>query len=234
MKGRSIIDSFNYAVNGIITAMKTEKNLRIHYITAIFVIGLSLFYNFTRLEFMLLLFAISLVLVAEMINTAIEKTIDIITRDYHPLARIAKDVSAGAVLVSTINAVVVGYLLFFDRINPLTNKILFKIQNSEVHLTFIALLLVVLVTIGLKVKYYKGRGTHFQGGTVSGHSAVSFCIATIISFLAHNILITTLSFIMALLVAESRVEGKIHTLVEVIYGGLIGTLIGILIFQFIR
>ena len=234
MKGRSLIDSFNYAVNGIIYAMKTEKNLRIHYIVAILIIVVSLFFNFSRLEFLILLFAISLVIIAEMLNTAIEKTIDIITKNYHPLARIAKDVSAGAVLIASINAIVVGYLLFFDRINPLTSRILFKIQGSEVHLTFIALILVVLLTIGLKARYYKGRGTHFQGGTVSGHSAISFCIATTISFLAHNILITTLSFCMAILVAESRIEGKIHTLMEVIYGGLIGILVGIIIFQFIR
>ncbi len=233
MKNKSFIDSFNHAVTGIILAMKTEKNLRFHYVIAIAVIGLSLFFDFSRLEFMILLFAISLVLVTEMLNTAIEKSIDLITRDYHPLAKIAKDVAAGAVLISGMNALVVGYLLFFDRLNPLTNLVLFKIQSSKVHLTFVALILVTLLTIGLKARYYKGKGTHFQGGTVSGHSAISFCIATIISFLANNILVTTLSYGLALLVAESRIEGKIHSVVEVVYGGILGILTGILVFQII-
>jgi len=233
MKNKNVIDSFNHAVTGIILAMKTEKNLRFHYVIAIAVIGLSLFFDFSRLEFMILLFAISLVLVTEMLNTAIEKTIDLITRDYHPLAKIAKDVAAGAVLISGMNALVVGYLLFFDRLNPLTNLVLFKIQSSEVHLTFVALILVTLLTIGFKARYYKGKGTHFQGGTVSGHSAISFCIATIISFLANHILITTLAYALALLVAESRIEGKIHSILEVVYGGILGTLIGILVFQII-
>lgn len=233
MKINRIITSFNNAVSGIILAIKTEKNLRFHYIVACAVIVFSLFFDFTRLEFMILLYAITLVVVSEMINTAIEKTIDIITKDYHPLARIAKDVAAGAVLIAALNALVVAYLLFFDRLNPITNLVLFKIQSSPVHLTFVAIIVVTLLTIGFKAKFYKGKGTHFQGGVVSGHSAISFCIATIISFIANNILITTLSYGLALLVAESRIEGRIHTTIEVVYGGVLGVLTGILVFQII-
>ncbi len=233
MKIRNIINSFNYAVTGILQAMKTEKNLRFQYITAIVVISFSLFFDFSRLEFLILLVTISLVLITEMLNTAIEKTIDIITKDYHPLAKIAKDVAAGAVLISAVNAIVVGYLLFFDRLNPIANYVLFKIKSNEIHLTFVASLLVTLLTIGFKAKFYKGRGSHFQGGTVSGHSAISFCVATIISFLANHILVTTLAYGLALLVGESRIEGRIHSLLEVVYGAILGTLVGILVFQII-
>lgn len=233
MKIRNIINSFNYAVTGILQAMKTEKNLRFQYITSIVVISFSLFFDFSRLEFLILLVTISLVLITEMLNTAIEKTIDIITKDYHPLAKIAKDVAAGAVLISAVNAIVVGYLLFFDRLNPIANYVLFKIKSNEIHLTFVALILVTLLTIGFKAKFYKGRGTHFQGGTVSGHSAISFCVATIISFLANHILVTTLAYGLALLVGESRIEGRIHSLPEVAYGAILGTLVGILVFQII-
>lgn len=230
---RSIIDSFNYAVSGIIVSIKTERNMLIHYIIAVGVLGFSLFFNFTRTEFLILLFAITLVLVLEMINTAIEKTIDMITKEYHPYARIAKDISAGAVLIASINAIIVGYLLFFDRLSDFSEVVIFKIKNSPIHLTFVALILVVLLTIGLKAKYYKGKGTHFQGGIVSGHSAIAFCIATIVAVLVENILIITLTFGLALLVAESRVEGKIHTLMEVVLGGFLGIAIGILVFQII-
>ncbi len=170
-----------------------------------------------------------------MINTAIERTIDLITEDFHPLARIAKDVAAGGgVLIAAINSLIVGYLLFFDRLNPYTNRILFKIKKSPVHLTFVALVLVILSTIGIKTKHYRGRGTPFQGGgIVSGHTAVSFCVATIIAFEANNILVSTLAFFMAVLVGESRIEGKIHTLFEVISGALLGIIIGVLVFQII-
>ncbi len=228
---RSLIERFNHAVSGIIIAVKTEKNLKIHYTIALLVIVLSLFFDFSRTEFLLLLFSISLVVVAEMINTAIERTVDLITKDYHPLARLVKDVSAGAVLISAVNSVIVGYLLFFDRINLFGELLLFKIKRSPIHRTFVALLIVVLLTIGLKAKFYRGRGTHFQGGFVSGHSAIAFCIATIISFLAEDILISTFALGLALLVAESRIEGKIHTLLEVVLGAFLGIIVGVLVFQ---
>lgn len=233
MKSRSIIESFNYAVTGIISALKTEKNMRIHFVIALLVIVISLFFDFNRTEFLLLLFSISLVVVAEMINTAIERIIDLITTDFHPLAKLVKDIAAGGVLIATINSVVVGYLLFFDRLSNYSELLFSKIRNSSIYLTFVALLVVIILTVGLKAIFYKGKGTHFQGGTVSGHSALSFCIATIIAFIAQNALINTLSYGLAILVAESRVEGKIHSFLEVFLGGILGTLVGILVFQII-
>ena len=233
MKSRSLIESFNYAVTGIIYTLKTEKNMRIHFIIAIIVVLFSLFFDFSRGELILLFFTISLVLITEMINTAIERTVDLITEDFHPLARLAKDVAAGGVLIAAINSLVVAYLLFFDRLNPYTNLVLHKIKNSPIHLTFVALALVIMLTVGIKTKFYQGRGTPFQGGIVSGHAAVTFCVATIIVFLANNILVSTLSYFMAALVGESRIEGRIHSLLEVIVGALLGIIIGILVFQII-
>lgn len=233
MKVRLIIESFNYAVSGIISAIKTEKSMQVHYSIAVIVLFSSLFFDFSRTEFLLLLFAVSLVVISEMINTAIERTIDLITKEFHPLARLVKDVAAGAVLIATINSLIVGYLLFFERLSSFSELVIFKIKRSPIHLTFVALILVVLLTIGLKAKYSKGKGTHFQGGAVSGHSAIAFCIATIISFQVDNMLVTTMAYILALLVAESRVEGKIHSLSEVTIGGVVGSIIGILVFQII-
>lgn len=230
---KSLIDSFNYAVNGIISALKTERNMRIHYLIAIIVIILSLFFDFSRTELLILIFAISLVIVAELFNTAIEKVVDLITDKYHPLAKLAKDISAGAVLIAAINSIVVGYLLFFDKLSYYTDFLLVKISNSSTHLTFVALIVVVLLTVGFKALFYKGRGTHFQGGVVSGHSSVAFCIATIVSLLAKNMLVTTLTFALAILVGESRIEGKIHTFIEVFFGAILGILVGIVIFKYI-
>lgn len=230
---RSIIDSFNFAVSGIIMSIKTERNMLIHYIVAILVLFASLFFDFSRIEFLILLFATTLVIVLELINTAIEKTVDMITKEYHPLARLVKDIAAGAVLISAINAFLVAYLLFFDRFSSISEIIIFKIRNSSVHLTFVSLILVVLLTIGIKARFYRGRGTHFQGGIVSGHSAISFCVATIVAFLSENILVITMTFGLALLVGESRIEGRIHTFSEVILGGILGIIVGILIFQII-
>lgn len=226
---KRLIDSFNYAVEGIIYTLKTQKNMRIHFFIMILILILSLFYDFSKVELLVLLFAIALVIIAEMINTAIEKTIDMITEEFHPLAKIAKNVAAGAVLVAAVNSVMVGYLLFFYRMNPFTKSILFKIRTSPIHLTFICILLVVIITIIIKTLTH--TGTPFKGGVVSGHTALAFTLATVITFLSENILIATLSFFISILVGQSRIEGQIHSFFQVINGALLGILLTVLIFQ---
>ncbi|WP_054252320.1 diacylglycerol kinase [Neofamilia massiliensis] len=228
----ALIDSFNYAINGLIIAVETERNMKIHYSAALIVLFLSMFFNFSRVEYILLLLTISFVIVAELMNTAIEKTIDLVTEDYHPLAKVAKDIAAGGVLLAAINSVAVGYLLFFDRLDQVRSAVVLRITQSPSHLTLMAILLVLVITLGLKalLKGYS-KGSHLQGGAVSGHSSLAFCCATIISTSADNTIITILAYIMALLVAESRVEGKIHSTLEVVAGSLLGILVGVLIFQ---
>src|SRR5699024_9335782 len=102
-----------------------------------------------------------------------------------------------------VNALVVGYLLFFDRLNPFVNVVLFKIRHSSVHLTFVALALVTIITVSIKTIFQSG--TPFQGGIISGHAAVSFVLATSIAFMAKNILISTLAYFIAIMVGASRV-----------------------------
>lgn len=116
MKVRNLLDSFKYAVLGISYTLKTQRNMRIHFVAAILVLYLGHFLNFSEIELLILFFTISLVIVTEMINTAIEKTVDMFTKDYNPLAEIAKNVAAGSVLIAAINAIIVAYLLFFHRI----------------------------------------------------------------------------------------------------------------------
>ena len=229
MKVRKLIDSFNDAIAGLIHSLSTQRNMKIHFALAFIVLFFSNFFNLDRIELLIILFAISLVIVCEMLNTAIEAAIDIFTDQYHPLAKIAKNVAAGAVLVSSINAIVVAYFLFFEKINNLIPFTIDKVINSPAHLTFISLILIVILIISIKA--YVGT-THFlKGGIPSGHSAVAFGCATAIMFITRNILPTTLSLIMALLVAESRVEGRIHSTFEVIIGAIIGIIVVVLVFQ---
>ncbi|WP_026893674.1 diacylglycerol kinase [Clostridiisalibacter paucivorans] len=229
MRVRKLIDSFNYAVEGIIYTLKTQRNMRIHTLAAFLVLFFSLFINFSRVELIILFFTISLVVITEMINTAIEKAIDIYTKEYHPLAKIAKNVAAGAVLVSAINAIIVAYLLMFDRVNPYTHHIITKIKQIPIHLTFISLVIVTIITI--VIKSTSKQGTAFKGGIISGHAAISFAISTSITFITENTLVATLTFFSAFLVAQSRIEGKIHSTLQVILGGIIGIIITVIIFQ---
>ncbi|MCI6610401.1 MAG: diacylglycerol kinase [Ezakiella sp.] len=231
MKKRSFLKSFNYATNGLVQTFKTERNMRIHFIIAGAVLVMALIFEFSKLEFISLFGAIVLVLFAEMINTALEYAVDAAVGEYHPLVKLCKDIAAGAVLLTAFYALFVGYLLFYDRLVPAGENFFGVIHRNPIHLTIIAISLTVLLIIALKSRYSKHRGTYFQGGTVSGHAAISFLLATIISFNTQDLLVISLAYVLAILVSESRVEGKIHKPIDVFYGGILGILIGILIFS---
>lgn len=231
MRLKRMIDSFNYAISGIIQALKNEPNMKIHFFIAFVVLFASLLFNFSRVEMIILLLTVGMVITAEMINTAIEKTIDLITGDYHPLAKMVKDIAAGAVLVSALISLIVAYLLFYDRIGHYPLQILNGLKNSPIHLSFISIALVVIIVISIKTK--TKTGTPLKGGFASGHSALGFSFATAISFITQNALATILAYLMAFIIAESRIESKIHLLRETIVGGLLGIIVTVLVFKII-
>lgn len=228
MRNRNLIQSFNNAINGIIFALKTEKNMKIHFWAAIIVLFFSLFTNLSRIEFLILVFTISLVIITEMVNTAVESLVDIATDNYHPLAKIAKDVAAGAVFISMLNAVVVAYIIFFEKLNLTTHWIITRVQQTPTHIMFIAVSMVLISVLALKA--YFNKGTPFHGGMPSGHAALAFSTATAISFISKDMSVITLCLILAFLVAQSRVEGRIHNVFEVFFGVLIGVAVTVLIF----
>lgn len=236
MKSRNLIKSFNYAAEGIIYVLRTQRNMKLHFLIAGIVLVLSLFLDLSRLEFIALLFAVTFVLVAELVNTAIEATIDVVTPTFDPLAMIAKDVAAGAVLISAINAVVVGYLVFFDRLSPFSVAVLLRVRKSPIHITFIGLFLVMLLAVVGKV--WMGKGTPFRGGMPSVHSALAFSAFVAITFIAAQYLpahftslVSTLALLMALLVSQTRIESGIHTFMEVGIGALLGIVVTVLVWQ---
>lgn len=231
MKAKKLLDSFNYAIEGIIYTIKTQRNMRIHVVIAVIVLLLTLFYDLSKIEILILFFTIFLVIIAEMINTSIEATIDLITDKYHELAKIAKNVAAGAVLIAAINSIIVAYLIFYDKINILSGVVLHKVRSTPIHVTFISLLVVIFITISLKA--HTKKGTPLRGGMPSGHAAISFSILTAIAFLSKNVLVITLSFILAILVVQSRIESGIHSTYQVLIGAILGFLITLALFQLI-
>lgn len=106
------LKSLGWAVGGLKSAFLSERNLRIHLCCAVAVILAGFIWQVKLLEWALLLFAIGLVLVAELFNTALENAIDLIQEHYHPLAKAAKDVAAGAVLMAAFTALIIGILVF--------------------------------------------------------------------------------------------------------------------------
>ena len=210
-------------------AVRTQLNIKIHLVVAIIVMGASLFYDITKIELIILSLTIMLVVFAELINTAIEVAIDATTNYYHPLAKIAKNIAAGAVLLTALNAVFIGYLIFWDKINNFGFTLITKIKQSNPYMVFVILVMVVIITVIIKAIY--GEGTPLRGGMPSGHSTISFSIATIISYIAQEPIIIGLSFMMAIIVAQSRVDTGVHSFKEVLVGAFLGTFLTIVILK---
>jgi diacylglycerol kinase (ATP) len=228
----TLFDSFNYAFEGIIHVLRTQRNLRIHFAIAIVVIGAAAALGVDRIELIALLIVIAFVLVAEMINSAIEGAIDVSTTSFDPNAQLAKDVAAGAVLISSITAVAVGYLVFAQAAAHRTARLLDRVRDAPAEITLTALVLVLLIVIATKAA--TGRGTPLRGGLPSGHAALAFAgwmAATYVIGDDHRFLISSLTFVMAVLVAQTRVESGIHSALEVVYGGALGALVTLVVFQ---
>jgi diacylglycerol kinase (ATP) len=229
MKVKKLVDSFNYAIEGIIYSIRTQRNMKIHMVAAIAVLVATFFYDLSKIELLIITITISLVIVAEMINTAVECAIDATTNFYHPLVKIAKNVAAGAVLVTAINSALVGYVIFWDRLTPFNRTVMSKIKKSNPDMIFFILVIVCIATLVVKAVY--DEGTPLRGGMPSGHSTIAFSVATSITLLTNEPLIMVLSYLLAIIVAQSRVDSEIHSILEVIFGGMFGTLLTLLLFK---
>ena len=229
-----VFQSFNYAFEGVIHALRTQRNMRIHFAIAATVLVLAFIYDVTRLELIALMISIAFVLIAEMVNTAVEATIDLSTPSFDPLAKVAKDMAAGAVLIASVNAGAVGYLVLADRLARPSARLVNALGDAPISLTLIALVLTLMVVIA--VKAITGRGTPLRGGLPSGHAALAFGGWTAITFITteHRIVISFVALIMALLVSQTRVESGIHSTFEVALGAVIGTLVTLILFQVFR
>ncbi len=225
--------SFTWAFEGIVYVLRTQRNMQLHLAAAVVAVVMGLTVGVTRLEMVAILGAVALVFVAEMVNTAIEAAIDAVITDYHPLVKIAKDVAAGAVLIAAVNAIAIAYLVFYGHLAGSRDDIADRIRTTPTVLVAAALLLTVMAAVILKAA--TGRGTPLRGGWPSGHAAAAFAAWTAITIIAdplrHAALLSILAFLMALLVAQSRVEAGIHSGAEVAGGAVIGTLVTIVVFQ---
>jgi len=193
------------------------------------VVAAGLYLKLSSFEFVLICITITSVLAAEMANTAVESLVDLVTKNYHPLARRVKDISAGAVLLVAINACIVGYLLLLRRFVPEVGEWASWVMDRPWQLSLAALVLVLIVVVFMKGMFH--RGSPLRGGMPSGHAAVAFSAWVTCSLMSMSGLVSFLSLVLALLVAQSRVRKKIHNEWEVTAGAILGTLITVMIFQ---
>ncbi len=171
------------------------------------------------------------VLISEMMNTCIEMIVNLVSPEYHPLAKISKDIGAGAVLLSAVLSVVIGVAVLLDIMYTVGVPDVLSLEETYPH--FIArgacgFLLVLFMTI--VGKNFGGSGLVTKGGLISGHASIAFYVATTISLLYMHSWISMACFFLAGMVVQSRVEGGIHTIIEIFYGGVLGALVSIMLF----
>lgn len=214
------IGSLNCAIEGILWAVKTQRHMLFHLVAAILVLVGALVLRLTLQEFALLALAITLVLFAELVNTAIEVTVDLVTPDFHPLAQRAKDVAAGAVLLASVGGVVLGYLALSRFLFVAEAEVTHDFMRTTGNVAIISVVIVVLLVILIKARI--GRGTPLHGGMPSGHAGVAFSIATSVAFAEVGLLVVLLAWFLAALLAHSRVLLGVHNFTEIVAGSLLG------------
>jgi diacylglycerol kinase (ATP) len=228
MKPANWFESVNCAVEGILWALKSQRHLRYHFLTALLVLCGALFFRVSTLEFLVLVLAALLVIFAELINTAIETLVDLVTDEYHVLAMRAKDVAAGAVLVTGVGAVFLGCLILTDNVIAFFGSIAPLEQPLAYSLPAGALLVVILLVCLLKARF--GKGTALQGGMPSGHAAVAFSVAISVILSGANAVTSLLVLGLAMMVSHSRLLLGIHSFREVVLGALLGSGVTLLLF----
>jgi diacylglycerol kinase (ATP) len=203
--------------------------MRVHFLAAAAILLLALFFRVAALDFVVLAFAVTLVMVAELANTALEAVVDLISPDFHPLAQRAKDVAAGSVLVASVGAVLAGYVVLSPYVFSRTAD-LHSVPVPGALPVFSVLVVTILVVLG---KACLGKGTPLHGGMPSGHAAVAFSVATSLVLAPVGLVFSVLAVALAVMVSHSRLLLGIHSLREVVAGALLGIGVTLLLYLFL-
>jgi len=226
---RKWLKSTNFAIEGILQGAKTQRHLRYHFFSAAIVLFLSFLLGVTRMEFVIISLAVMLVITAEMLNSAVEVVVDILSPEYSEKARVAKDIAAGAVLISAFGAAVLGYIILFPYLKMIFLNGFSIAKHSKEEIALIAVILVLILVIITKSHF--GKGHPLRGGMPSGHSALAFSVWISVTYLTGNFLVSLLCLVLSVWIAQSRVAVKAHNPWEVVLGGLMGAAVTFLLFR---
>lgn len=228
-KNKSFFSAMKNAINGLIHVFRTEKNLRVDYVIGVLVFCTSFFFKFTKTEFACLCLTIGFVIFAEMINSTIEYMVDLLTDKYDERAKAAKDIAAGAVLISGAIAVVVAYFLFIDKIKGASLMIFNQMINSNTHLLATILFIVILLTVILKGVFSKTR--NYVKAFPSARIVISFGLATFLLLITKSILVGGVAFALCFIITELKRENEKVNLAYIILSALLGVLLVLIVYQ---
>jgi diacylglycerol kinase (ATP) len=229
MPFRQWLRSVNFAIEGILQAAKTQRHLRYHFYIAAAVLLISYVLGVSRTEFLIIALSVIAVLLAEMLNTAIEATVDIVSPEHSEKARVIKDIAAGAVFVTAFGVAVIGYIILSPYMRDAFHKGLHIAKHSLEEISVIAFVIVVILVVITKT--YFGKGLPLRGGMPSGHAAVAFSAWVAITYITESYIVSLLCFVLALIIAQGRVVTKAHSQWEVILGSLMGASVTFLLFR---
>lgn len=222
------VKSANFAIEGILHAAETQRHVRYHLFSAAFVLLLSYSLGISKAEFLIIAIAVIAVLLAELLNTALETVVDMISPEHNEKAKAVKDVAAGAVLITAFGAAIIGYTILSEPVLKAFHEGFHIAKHSAGDVALAALILVLILVVITKA--YFGKGSPLKGGLPSGHAALAFSVWVTVTYLTNDITVTVLCFLLALLIASSRVTLKIHTIWEVVLGALMGAAVTVLLF----
>jgi len=225
MKPKNFFESLNCAIQGVIHALVTQRNLKIHILFTIIVLLSAVILNFSITDFAIICILVVLVIAGELFNTALEWLTDMMKKDFHITVKYIKDISAGAVLFNALIAFFAGLLIFSKYAINDKNGFL---RESVFALGSISLLLVTIIVISLKALLISGKPLH--GGMPSGHAAISFSLFVSFFMWTKNMYVLLPLFLIAVLISFSRLYMRIHKKNEVLVGALLGGIITYTVF----
>lgn len=219
--------SFRYAYEGIKYALDTQRNMKFHFCVAFLVLLAALFIHLSKTDILFILLAVTLMIVTELINTAVEKTVDLAMPERHPLAKIAKDVAAASVLVSAVFAVVVGMVVFYEPIDQLLRDA--RLQETPISpgTIWILIALVVLTVIVIETRF-SDKGKLVRPSLLT---AIAFAISTVILNFTTQTIVALLAYTLAILILIVLYDKKTRPFPALFLGALIGTVVTLLAFS---
>lgn len=215
-------ESANAATEGIVVAARTQRHVKFHLLVAFIVLFGCFLIGIEKFEFIAIALITLLVIVAEMINSALELVVDLKSPEINDKARIAKDIAAGAVLIMAVGALIIGYLILWPYFIRIIHDGFWIAKHYPENIAVLAVIIIMLLVIMLKA--YLGKGHPLKGGCPSGHAAIAFSIWISITYISTNTLLWIVSLILALTIASSRLLKRIHSILDVVLGAAIGIL----------
>lgn len=216
--------SFRFAYEGIKYALATQRNMKFHFFVAFLVLLAAVILRLHKTDILFILLAVTLMIVTELINTAIEKAVDLAMPDEHPLAKIAKDVAAASVLVSAVFAAVVGMIVFYEPVDTFFRQVRDPANPMSAGIIWVLLGLVVLSVIVIETRF-SDKGKFVRP---SLFTAIAFAIAALIALFVPQTLIALLAFTLAVMTVIVLYDKKTRRFPALLLGGVIGVSVTVL------